>query len=373
MKWTREEYLDLMTFKPVERPMFVELFGPLIGLEEEWRAQGATEEELSLEAFDFDYLDRAFCSAHVGARTGLAEQIVEDTPEHTIKLDRYGRTVKLCKGAATIPLPLSHPVETMDDWRKIKHWYTFSEDRIDWDAIEEARKAQEAGALLIANIPGGYDEPRQLMGEEKACLCYYEDPELMHEILETIAVTVEEVLGRVCEKITIDQLSVHEDFAGKSGPLAGPAQIEEFIGPYYRRCWAPVKAAGGTIFEQDSDGNVNPVVDALLEAGLTSMYPMEPAAGMDIVALRERYGTRLSMRGGLDKHVLRQGREAIDRELEYKLQPEMVEPGGIVFGLDHRIPNGTPLTDYRYYVDSARERLGIPPRTPQREGWRRMA
>ena len=42
MKWTREEYIELMTFGNVDRPMFVELFGPLVGLPEEWRAQGAT-------------------------------------------------------------------------------------------------------------------------------------------------------------------------------------------------------------------------------------------------------------------------------------------------------------------------------------------
>ena len=37
--------------------MFTELFGPLIGLEEEWRAQGASAEELDLSAFDFYYVD----------------------------------------------------------------------------------------------------------------------------------------------------------------------------------------------------------------------------------------------------------------------------------------------------------------------------
>ena len=43
MRWSREEYIELMTFGSVERQMFVELFGPLVGLEEEWRKQGATQ------------------------------------------------------------------------------------------------------------------------------------------------------------------------------------------------------------------------------------------------------------------------------------------------------------------------------------------
>ncbi len=47
MKWTREEYISLMTFDAAPRPMFSELFGPLIGLDDEWRSQGADEQEIA--------------------------------------------------------------------------------------------------------------------------------------------------------------------------------------------------------------------------------------------------------------------------------------------------------------------------------------
>ena len=122
----------------------------------------------------------------------------------------------------------------------------------------------------------------------------------------------------------------------------------------------------------DSDGNVTPVLDALLQCGVNVMHPMEPAAGMDIVAVREKFGRRLAMLGGIDKHVLRGTKEDIRRELEYKMQPSM-RNGGIAFSLDHRIPNGTPLENYRYYVRLGREILGLPPLDATRKGWGRMA
>jgi hypothetical protein len=46
MQFLRKQYLDMMTFGHMERPVFVELFGLLVGLEDEWRAQGATPDEL---------------------------------------------------------------------------------------------------------------------------------------------------------------------------------------------------------------------------------------------------------------------------------------------------------------------------------------
>jgi len=372
MKWNREQYIGLMTFQDVGRQMFVELFGPLVGLEDEWRAQGASEEEISMVAFDWDWVPVVSCGGVTGAFRGFDPVVLEDTREYQITRDYLGRLTKLPKGFATIALPLDFPVKDMASWLKVKHIFAYSDDRIDWDQVERAKKAQAEGAVVVASIPGGFDIPRELMGEEVACLAYYEQPELMHDVIETLTDTSLRVLEQISEHLTIDQLSVHEDMAGKSGPLIGPRQVREYVAPYYRRVWDLLSSRGTRIFQQDSDGNLNAVVDAFLEAGLTNMYPMEPAAGMDIVELRRKYGRRLAMSGGIDKHVLRESKEAIRAELEYKMQP-LMQQGGMVFGLDHRIPNGTPIENYRYYVDLGRELLGLPPRDGTSKGWARMA
>ena len=82
---------------------------------------------------------------------------------------------------------------------------------------------------------------------------------------------------------------------------------------------------------------------------------------MDIVELRKKYGNKIAFKGGIDKHALRGTKEDIRKELEYKLQP-LMQTGGCVFGLDHRIPNGVSIETYRYYVDLARELLNLPRR-----------
>ena len=372
MKFHRKEYLELMTFGQFERPMFVELFGPLVGLENEWKAQGATQEEIDMIAFDWDFVDVVQCGGNTGIFQGHEEITIEETSDYCIKKDSLGRTVKLFKKAATIPLPLDYPVTDMDSWLKIKPLFTYHKNRIDWEAVEQAKICQQKGALVVANIPGGFDIPRELMGEEKTCLCYYEDPELMKDIIQTIQETSIKVLEQITEQLTIDQLSVHEDLAGKSGSLIGPNQIKEFVQPYFRSIWDLVSSRGTKIFDMDTDGNVNSVLDYFLDCGLNSMHPFEPAAGMDAIEMRKKYGNKLVMRGGIDKHVLRKSKEEIRKELEYKMQP-LMRKGGIAFGLDHRIPNGTPIENYRYYVDLGREVLGLPPRTKGKTGWQRMA
>ncbi len=354
MEVRREEYLDHMTFQANRRPLFTEIFGPMIGLKEEWRAQGATPAELDMSAFRYRRQMTGSVPVNTGWMGGPEPEILEETDEYVTGTDRFGRRVKLFKRAATLPLPLDYPVATMDDWLKVKHHYEFSEARFGKDWEQVARDHLEAGRVLAVGMPGGFDEPRQLLGEEALCVAYYEQPGLVHDILTTIGDTAYRVLDRVSAAVQVDLLSVHEDMAGKSGPLAGPKQVDEFIKPYYRKLWDMLRDRGACLFDQDSDGDMNAVLPVFLDAGVNVMHPLEPAANMDIVKIREQYGTRLALVGGLDKHVVRRSREAIEAELEYKIPP-MVRTGGCVLGLDHRIPNGTPLESYRFYVNKAWE------------------
>ena len=358
MRWDRQEFIDLMSFNHPKREMFIELMGLLIGLDEEWKAQGATPDELDLSAFGFDYVPTCGAGGNTGAITTQKEVILEETNEYVISRDSWGRTVELLKGTATLPLPISYPVKTMDDWLKMKPMFEFNESRIDLEAVEKAKELQKKGTMVTISIPGGYDFPRELMGEEQLCLCYYDDPELMRDILDTASDTSFRVLEEISNLITIDCLFVHEDMAGKGGPIIGPGLIKEFVHPYYRRIWDLLCSRGTKLFAQDSDGDMNPVISTFVEAGVNVFYPCEPAAGMDIVEIRKKYGNAFAMLGGIDKHALRKSKDEIRKELEYKLQDSM-RGGGMCFGLDHRIPNGTPLENYRYYVKTVQEMLGI--------------
>jgi len=352
----REEYLDYMTFRRNARPLFTEIFGPMVGLKEEWLAQGATPEELDFSAFRYRCAARGSVPVNTGVLGGYVPEVLEETDEVIISRDEYGRTMRLNKGVATLPLPLDYPVKTMDDWLKIKPWYEFSEARFgrDWERV--AREHLAAGRVVTVSIPGGFDEPRQLMGEAALCMAYYDDPELVHDMLDTIGEMAFRVLERVSAAVQVDVLFVHEDMAGKSGPLVGPRQVQEFIKPYYRRVWDMLAERGARLFDQDSDGNMNVVIPAFLEAGVNCMHPLEPAAGMDIVQIRRQYGTRLAFYGGLDKHVIRRSKAEIVAELEYKVPP-MVATGGCVLALDHRVPNGTPLENYKFYIEKVWEML----------------
>ncbi len=350
----REEYLDYMTFKANKRPLFAETFGPIVGLKEEWKAQGATPAELEMSVFTYRQAITSALPINTGWLGNESEQVLEENDEYIIARDRYGRRIKLLRGYATVPLPLDFPVRTMEDWLAIRHHYEFSEERfgVGWQQV--AREQAAAGHVVSVSIPGGFDETRELMGDADLCVAYYEQPALVHDILDTIANTAYKVLERVTATIPVDLLNVHEDMAGRSGPLIGSRQMKEFVTPYYRRLWDLVCSRGARLFMCDTDGNVDAIIPDLIAGGVNLLWPMEPAAGMDMVRTRAQYGPQLAFIGGIDKHVIRGSRDEIVTELEYKIPP-MVRTGGCVLGLDHRIPNGTPIANYRFYVEKAWE------------------
>src|ERR1044071_6283758 len=229
MEVRREEYLDYMTFRVNQRPLLTEIFGPLLGLKEEWAAQGASPEEIDFSAFRYRRAMDGGIPVNTGWLGGSEEILLEETDDHVITRDRMGRRMKISKKAATIPLPMDYPVKNMDDWRKIKHHYEFSEERFGKDWEQSAREHREAGRVVTVSIPGGYDQPRQLLGEEELSMAYYEQPDLIHDIMQTIGDTACRVLDRVSTMVPIDQLNAHDDMAGNSGPMIGPKLVEQFM------------------------------------------------------------------------------------------------------------------------------------------------
>jgi uroporphyrinogen decarboxylase len=78
------------------------------------------------------------------------------------------------------------------------------------------------------------------------------------------------------------------------------------------------------------------------------MFPIE-AAHTDPWRLREEYGKDVLLLGGVNKMALIAGKDAIDRELE-RLRP-LVERGGYLPCVDHRVPPDVTYENYLYYLE----------------------
>jgi len=188
-------------------------------------------------------------------------------------------------------------------------------------------------------------------------LAFYDEPDMVHEMMDASTELVLRLLPRVVSEAPLSSLFFWEDMCYKCGPLISPAMFKEFMTPRYKRMTECVRSLGIDIIFVDSDGDVSELIPLWLEAGVNGVYPMEVAAGMDVVALRKQYGRDLLMTGGIDKRALARGKEAIDAELEAKV-PLALE-GGYIPHIDHAIPSDVPYEAFAYYWKKRKELLKL--------------
>jgi uroporphyrinogen decarboxylase len=206
-------------------------------------------------------------------------------------------------------------------------------------------------------VCGAFGHSRNLLGVEQLCMAYYDQPALIHEIMEHWTDFYCRLASRVWAGVSFDFVYLWEDMAYKNGPLISPRFVREFMLPYYRRFIEHVRGLGCDVIIVDSDGDVSELVPLFLDVGVNVMLPFEVQAGMDVCLFRKLYAKNLAIIGGIDKRLLTQEREALDHELRAKIPP-MLESGGYIPGLDHTVPPDVRLEDFRQYVQQVRALAG---------------
>jgi uroporphyrinogen decarboxylase len=260
-----------------------------------------------------------------------------------------------------MPEHLEYPVKSRADWEVLKKRYDPTDPArlpVSWDR-DCARWRREGPVLLFQGprSPSLFGFVRELMGPERTLYAFYDEPDLIHDMMEFNTEFVLGLLPRVLDEAPITTIFFWEDMCYRSGPLIAPTMFRQFMLPRYRRITDFARSRGVDAIFVDSDGDVSQLIPLWLEAGINGVYPMEVAAGMDVVKLRRQYGRDLLMTGGIDKRVLAQGRREIDEELHAKIR--LAEEGGYIPHIDHSIPHDVPYELFAYYWSRKKALLGI--------------
>ncbi|MBO3757623.1 MAG: hypothetical protein JTT14_00725 [Candidatus Brockarchaeota archaeon] len=155
---------------------------------------------------------------------------------------------------------------------------------------------------------------------------YYKDPKFVHRLSEIISEYKCRVMQRAV-KLGADVLLTGDDYANRKAPLMSPKQFKEFILPYLRTAVETSKKLG-VPFIKHTDGNLWPIIDMIVEAGIDALDPIEPIARMDIGEVKKKYGDKIAVVGNVDcSYVLTLGNE---KEVEDAVKETIAKasPGG---------------------------------------------
>jgi len=344
---SRERYYAVTHYHPFDRLFHWEM-GPYEETTKRWQRECMPQDKSLRELAGYDSLGHA--PINLGLIPGFTYEALNETGEYRIYRDGDGVIKKIRKDTPPPAMPqyLEFPLQNRDDWKDFAKCLDPDDPKripANWDELKEQYKNRNYPLGINAGSLFGW--LRNWMGVENITVMFYDDPALVHEMMDYIANLVVEVLKKVVFDVDFDFAQMWEDMAYKSASLISPKHVREFMMPGYRKITDLLHSAGIDIIMLDSDGNVEELIPMWLECGINFIYPMEVAAGMDVIHLRKRFGKDLIIGGGMDKRILASNKDAI-HEMVMSKKDLMLE-GGYVPGVDHAIPHDISWENFTYY------------------------
>jgi hypothetical protein len=244
------------------------------------------------------------------------------------------------------------PVLDREDWEERMKWRydPYHPERFPDDFEERCAALKDRDYPVTVSINGPFWQMREWVGMENLCMLMLDDPEFVHEMAGTWMEFVSATLKQITERVELDNVHLSEDMAYKAHSMISPAMVREFLMPSYLRWEREVKESGCPIYDMDSDGNVEVLVPLWIESGINVCDPIEVAAGNDIVAFREQYGTQMAYVGGIDKRAIAAGGQVMRDEV-LRVVPPLLQEGGFIPSCDHGVP---PDISWPNFVEYAR-------------------
>jgi uroporphyrinogen decarboxylase len=193
-----------------------------------------------------------------------------------------------------------------------------------------------------------------MTGFEVFAKAMYTRPSFIHKLMRMLTEnSVEQAKIAVDEGIEF--LWIADDFGDNHGPMMTPAQFREFILPYLRQQILAFKKKGAWVLLH-CDGNVNILMDDIVNAGIDAFHPSERKAHMNLAAMKCKYGDRITLFGNVEaSNLIPFGSyEEIDKQIRECFS--IAAPGsGYVFGSDHSIHPGIPPERARFLFRQAQK------------------
>jgi uroporphyrinogen decarboxylase len=196
--------------------------------------------------------------------------------------------------------------------------------------------------------------PTFLRGFEQFMMDYYDNPEFakrLGDMFTDFFIGLEKMAIEMGADIILDG----EDYAGTASLWMSEDLLKEFVLPGLRRAIKVAKDAG-VVFVKHCDGNINSILELLVEQGIDCLNPMEPAAGMDIGEVKQRIGKKVALWGNVDCSDLLTFRKPEDvRKATRECIRQAAPGGGYILSSSNVIHSAVPPENFLAMVEAGRE------------------
>lgn len=320
-----------------------------------WQKEGLPADVHTSQFFGFERMGSV--PVNLGLMPPFDREVIEETADWRIVMDGSGVKKRefVDKGSSqtsgrSMPQWLEFSLKDRHTWQEFKKRLNpESPARYPqyWDDLKRCWKDRDYP--LVIDVGSFYGWIRNWVGMENLAYMFYDEPNLVHEMMEYIEYFVIETIRKAVEEVDIDVGHFWEDMSFKTQSLISPKMFREFMLPHYKKVTEFLRSHGIEIITLDSDGNLNELIPLWLEGGVNGILPIEVAAMNNAVEWRKKYGKNLILIGNIDKRALAKDKKAIEEEVMKKV-PYLLSQGGYFPTIDHAVPPDVPFENYQYYL-----------------------
>lgn len=208
---------------------------------------------------------------------------------------------------------------------------------------------EERGRFAYVQTPGIFECLNGPFGIENHLLylAMYEND--LHEVYARQAAW-NQAFAHNCLDLGVDMVHISDDWGAQEALLFSPEVWWRLIHPYHKTTCDAVKQRDAYV-SLHSDGNVNQILDGILDLGFDVVHPYQESAGMDLADYKRNYMDRFVAMGGLDVQTTI-GFGDYDRlrsEIERVL--EMFAEGGLLFCTTHYVQDHCTIEELIFAFD----------------------
>lgn len=202
--------------------------------------------------------------------------------------------------------------------------------------VEDIRHHRdERGRFVYIQTPGILECLNGVFGIENHLRYLAEFPEVLQKIYQRQA-QWNRTFAMNCIDLGVDMVHVSDDWGAQDRLMISPRTWWKLIYPNHLPTCQAVTARGIPL-SLHSDGNINSVIDGILQLGYQVVHPWQESAGMSLQNFKENYSSRLVVMGGLDVQTTI-GFGKIDFLVsEIRRILSMFADGGLIFCTTHFI------------------------------------
>lgn len=180
----------------------------------------------------------------------------------------------------------------------------------------------------------------------------YDEPEKLHERAKRSLEKAVNYAQTLRGTGLLDCFALCSDYAFNANPFFTKDQFAEFVFPYLKQVIEEYHRMGFMVIKH-TDGNINPILDQLVDAGPDALHSIDPQGGMSLVDVRARYGDRVATIGNVNCGLLQTGTQAeADTDVRRCLHEGMDDgKNGFVFSTSNCVYTGLALERYERMVE----------------------